>query len=547
MIPVDNLDSANHAPENVVADDISADLLSDDLTVAPPSDASDEVALADDEVISMLAVLKPMDYDRVRQEYAKTLGIQVKTLDATVKNARSEDADSPCLLFQEVKPHDLPVDPAQLLNDISMIIRRFIVLDDEQADAAALWVAVTWFISVVEIAPLAIINAPEKACGKSQLLDLIGRMSARPLSAANSTSAFLFRAVEKYAPTIFIDEADTFIRQNDELKGLINAGYTRANAFVGRVVGENHEPKLFKVWGAKALAGIALEKHLPDATMSRAIVFDLRRKKPTEKVSRLRDAEHGLFDGITARLSRFSDDYSKQVRLARPTLPDDLNDRAQDNWQTLMAIATCAGTAWVERATVAALKMSGASEKSVSTGNELLSDIKQVFETKKVGRIKSVELITALCEDEECGWATYNRGKPLTPRQLAKQLSTYGISSKTVRLGEKNTPKGYNIEQFQDAFARYLAPPILPQQRNGTPEVLPGMELGVADKTPLIRNDAAQGEVAATAPVADVAQQTATCNKSETADPLPELDCGGVADKTAIYGGARRVYPDDAF
>ena len=312
MIPVDNLDSANHAPENVVADDISADLLSDDLTVAPPSDASDEVALADDEVISMLAVLKPMDYDRVRQEYAKTLGIQVKTLDATVKNARSEDADSPCLLFQEVKPHDLPVDPAQLLNDISMIIRRFIVLDDEQADAAAL--------CVVEIAPLAIINAPEKACGKSQLLDLIGRMSARPLSAANSTSAFLFRAVEKYAPTIFIDEADTFIRQNDELKGLINAGYTRANAFVGRVVGENHEPKLFKVWGAKALAGIALEKHLPDATMSRAIVFDLRRKKPTEKVSRLRDAEHGLFDGITARLSRFSDDYSKQVRLARPTL-----------------------------------------------------------------------------------------------------------------------------------------------------------------------------------------------------------------------------------
>lgn len=56
--------------------------------------------------------------------------------------------------------------------------------------------------------------------------------------------------------------------------------------------------KLFKVWGAKALAGIALEKHLPDATMSRAVIINMRRKLASETVERLRHAEAGLFERL---------------------------------------------------------------------------------------------------------------------------------------------------------------------------------------------------------------------------------------------------------
>lgn len=523
-----------------------AELASDDLAVT----------LNEDELVAKLAAMKPMDYDRVRQEHAKALGIQVKTLDAMVKKARNEDAESTNLPFPEVDPHDSHVDPAQLLDEISITIRRFIVLDVEQADAAALWVAFTWFIDVVEIAPLAIINAPEKACGKSQMLDLIGRLSARPLSAANSTAAFMFRAVEMWTPTILIDEADTFIKQNEELKGLINAGYTKSNAFVGRVVGEKLEPKLFKVWGAKALAGIALEKHLPDATMSRAVVFELRRKLPSEKVSRLRDAEGGLFNGLSSKLARFSYDYSQQVRLARPLLPDVLSDRAQDNWHPLLAIAACAGSKWIERATASALKLSGSGDKSVNTGNELLSDIQEVFEKKKVVRIKSVDLIEALCADEELGWSTYNRGKPLTPRQLGRLLAVYCIKTKTVR-EDKKTPKGFDAAQFRDAFDRYLSsdtratPESLPQRRNAASEAMSGMEDSVSDKAKRTDGDTKHQEVAATDRVSDVAQQTSTCNLSAALEPLPDIDCGGVADELNDSGSTDSARPgslaEDAF
>lgn len=444
-------------------DDLAAVATSTDQTEAPACDfgqgtTNPTAPVNDDAMIRLLAAMKPMDYDRVRQEQAKLLGVQVKTLDLMVKKARNEETESSSLPFLEIEPHPVPIDPAQMLEEISNTIKRFIVLDKEQADAAALWIAFTWFIDVVDVAPLAIINAPEKSCGKSQLLDLMGRMTARPISAANSSTAFLFRAVELWTPTMLIDEADTFVKENMELKGLINAGYTRANAFVGRVVGDNLEPKLFNVWGAKALAGIALERHLPAPTMSRAIVFELRRKLPHEQITKLRDAEDGLFDGIASKLARFSDDYAQKVKAARPVLPEKLNDRAQDNWQPLLAIAECAGAEWVQRATEAALKLSSAGEKSVSTATQLLADIKQVFEVKKISRIKSADLIFELCEDEELGWSTYYRGKPLTPRQLAKLLGQYGIQSKTVR-DKYSTPKGYELAQFSDVFARYLDTP----------------------------------------------------------------------------------------
>lgn len=422
--------------------------------------------------IARLAAMKPMDYDRVRRQEAKDLGIQVKTLDDLVNKARNSANAPERLPFVEVEPFDDPIDPAVVLDEVVTLTRRYVVLDLLQAYAVALWIVLTWVIEDVEVAALLIINAPEKACGKSQLLTVIGLMVARALSAANSSTSFLFRSITMWRPTLLIDEADTFIKENHELKGLINAGHTRANAFVGRTVavGDGHEPKLFDVWSAKAFAGIALERHLPDATMSRGIVIGLRRKLASETVERLRHADKDAFATVASKLARFAEDYGQQVRASRPSLPDALSDRAQDNWEPLFAIAGCAGPEWLERASAAALALSHVDEPVVSTGNELLADIQEVFEQKRVTKISTADLIDNLTQDEEKAWATYNRGKAMSPRQLAKQLLPYAIKPKTIRFSDKHTPKGYDLAQFEDAFARYLAPAPekLPPQRNGS-------------------------------------------------------------------------------
>jgi len=76
--------------------------------------------------------------------------------------------------------------------------------------------------------------------------------------------------------------------------------------------------------------------------------------------------------------------------------------------------------------------------------------------------IPSVKLLELLFEDSEMGWDSYNRGLPLTARQLARNLSSYGIRSKTVRMPDGKTPKGYELREFDEVFKRYLPPSDAP-------------------------------------------------------------------------------------
>jgi putative DNA primase/helicase len=383
--------------------------------------------------------------------------------------ADNQDNETP---FKDINPWPEAINPAELLDDITGTIQKFIVLDKHLAQAAALWVSACWFVDVIQCAPIALINAPERACGKTQLLTVLAKLAPRSAQASSISPSVLFRMIEKYRPTLFIDEVETILKDNEDLRGLINAGHTRDSAKVWRSVakGDDFEPKCFSVWGMKAIAGINAIK-LAETVTSRSIVFELRRMKAEERLTRLRHAETGLFDDLAAKLARFADDYSVQVQQSRPHLPDELGDRDQDNWEPLLQIASVASGHWPDTAIKAALKLSGASNSTQSTGNELLADIQGIFETNKTLKISTAELIKALCEDEEASWATYNRGKPLTPRQLSTRLSIYGISSKTIRINPYDTAKGFEVEQFNDAFARYLVDPQkLPSQGNNPQE-----------------------------------------------------------------------------
>ncbi len=364
--------------------------------------------------------------------------------------------------FQEIEAYQEAINPHDLLNEITEIIRRYIVLSEEQATATALLIANSWFINVMDIAPLTIINAPEKSCGKTQLLIVFGYMAYRPLETANATVPALFRAIALWRPTALIDEADTFFnKDNGELVGMVNAGYS-SNGSVLRceAVGDSYEPKTFPVYCAKVLAGIKLEKHLTEATMSRGIVINLKRKLSTELVHRLRHAPREDFNIIASKLARFAVDYSEQVKTAAKSithsLPDKLSDREQDNWEGLLAIASCAGDDWYQKATRAALKMSSDNASLFSgISNSLLANIRDIFEAKECESIRTEDLITALCDDNELGWGTYNRGKPIVARQLNHNLSCYGVKSKQIRIGVIKI-RGFEKSQFDEVFIRYL-------------------------------------------------------------------------------------------
>lgn len=403
--------------------------------------------------VAELAKLTLLEYDRRRKNEAERLDVRVEILDRVVKQEREESKIS-ASIFEHVEPWPNWINPSELLNEVSATILRFIVCSDHAADAAALWVAMTWVIDAVHTAPLAIITAPEKRCGKTQLLTIFGSLCYRAISASNITPAAFFRIIDAYAPTLVIDEVDRFLKDKEELIGIINSGNSRDNAFVIRTEGDDHTPKRFSTFGAKALSGIG---HLSDTIMDRAVVLELRRKLSHENVDRLRHAEFDLFLTLKQKLARFAVDYIEAVRKSRPTLPEALNDRAMDNWEGLLAIADVAGGDWPSRAREASLIISGEKiqDENLTKGVELLKNIKEFFDEKGITRSSSAELREWLCEDDEKRWSTYNRGKEISPMQIAKILKNYGIKSKDIRTGYR-VLKGFEIDQFSDAFHRYL-------------------------------------------------------------------------------------------
>ncbi|MEO0593364.1 MAG: DUF3631 domain-containing protein [Myxococcota bacterium] len=345
----------------------------------------------------------------------------------------------------------------EIAEEVSSLVHRHVVCDERTADALALWIVFTWVFEAFDFAPIALITAPEKRCGKSTLLDFIERLAREPLQASNITPAALFRTVEHLRPTLLLDEFDSFVHANEELRGVINSGHKRTGSVV-RTVGPQHEPKHFSTWCPKAMAGIGRP---PDTIVDRAIVFRLKRKRPGQTVQRLRQSETE-FAALREQLSLLPAHHADQLEHTHVEPPPYLNDREADNWDPLLAIASIAGGSWPERATTAARALSGVDEEDPGLGVELLRDIAEIF--KRLGdeadRISSAELVRHLLEDRELRWATLENGRPLTQNRLANLLRGFEIRSTSIRIGNA-TPKGYYRRGFDESFERYL--PATPQ------------------------------------------------------------------------------------
>ena len=368
-------------------------------------------------------------------------------------------------------PLDKPVDCDVLMNDLISEIKKYVVLSDHAALAVALWAINTWCYEEFARCPLLLINAPERECGKTQLLKIVEMLVYRPLETANITLAALFRVINNYKPTVLIDEADTFMDSRGEMAGILNKGYERGG-LVLRVESDGKELRecAYAVHGPKAMAGIMLERHLQDATMSRGIQVPLRRKTKEDKVVRLRLADPEVFRSLCSRINRFVADHRETLAQGWDELPEQLSDRQQDNWEPLFAIAHCFGPGWYAKAIETALALCVETAPPKSSSNQLLEDIREVVQGHEGRYIPSADLLDKLNTNADMDWCSYNHGKPLTARQLSRFLSAYGIKTKTVRMKADYTPKGYEVREFEDAFARYL--PALPNEPE-TVEVTP--------------------------------------------------------------------------
>ena len=86
----------------------------------------------------------------------------------------------------------------------------------------------------------------------------------------------------------------------------------------------------------------------------------------------------------------------------------------------------------------------------------LLTDVRTAFRVDDV--MRSVDLLAALVADPEAPWGGYNRGKPLTLRELAKLLGQFGVISTTVHPPGLSHGKGYKARICEPLWEAYCPP-----------------------------------------------------------------------------------------
>ena len=414
------------------------------------------------ETVRRLEALPQLEYEQVRKAEAKRLGVRASILDQAVKGASQgavtvEPVKEIC---PNIEPWEEPVNAAEVLDHTLATIKRHIACADATSIRATLYVVYTWTIDSFQVAPIAAITSPVKRCGKSRLLEVMGKLSRRPLLASNLTPASIFQAIEAFQPTLLIDEVDSFMKKNEALRGVINSGHTRASAFVLRAGRKNDIPRKFSTFGAKVLSGIG---KLAETIMDRAVVLKLRRKTKDEKVQPLRQADPDHFTTLARKLARLAVDNGPALHSARPCIPESLNDRAQDNWEPLFAIAELAGEGWAQAARNAAAAAADDDESDATI--MLLRDIQAVFDGipsetiggKSIKRIQTKNLLAMLAADDSRPWATFNHGTPMTAKQLAEHLDPFEIKPTNDKWPGGKVLKGFRLGQFEETFSRYIS------------------------------------------------------------------------------------------
>ena len=412
-----------------------------------------------DGAVIELSKLSPQDYDRARETEAKRLGVRVATLDSAVNRHRpkdeADDLQGRRLELRLPEPWFESVDGAAVLDSLVSQIRRYISLPELAPEAIALWALHTYTLDALRNTPRLAVTSPEKGCGKSTVLDVLATVVAKSLPAANISPAAVFRTIEACRPTLLIDEADTFLRDNEVLRGVLDSGHSRATASVIRIVGQDLEPRAFSTWGCIAITSIG---ELPGTLADRSIPIRMRRKKEGEQVERFRSDKAAELEVISRKAVRWASENVSVLSEMDPQIPGQLFNRTADNWRPLLAIADSVGGNWPEIVRRAAVSLSATPEGfETSVRVQLLTDLKSTFQEKEAETLSSERLVLALGDMEDRPWPEWKRGKPITAKQLASLLKPFGVKPKQLWAAGKNE-RGYATGDFGDAFDRYLPP-----------------------------------------------------------------------------------------
>ena len=384
-------------------------------------------------------------------------------------DADDADDDQPLDSSDGVVPNALELVHHMLLEFVSL-------RSPAEYVAVALWILHTYVFDRFMISPRLAIRSPVRECGKTTLLVLIERLSARPMRTDNTTAAVIYHMIDLQPYTILIDEGDNLdLKTNGALRAALNSGHLKGSGVTRMVDGK---PRRLATFSPLAVAAIG-SLPLPLPLLSRSIKIDMQRSDGVNNLRRLDDANA---TGDLDLAYRHAFMWARAAQLnPDPEMPAGIRNRAADNWRVLVAIGDSFGPNWGAAARDAAVALlHGDSDEDI--GVMLLSDIRNIFDDLGLDRIHSHELLRHLVDLEDAGWGEFyglkgnQAPRALSGAQLKSILKPLKIQTRSIwpvgpRDGSKSrkSRKGYLRIQFEIRLGQVPSK----KRHNGTTQQYP--------------------------------------------------------------------------
>jgi hypothetical protein len=356
-------------------------------------------------------------------------------------------------------PDPVRVNPLALVH---YLLEEYVGLrESHEYVAVALWALHTHVYDRFMVTPRLALRSPVADCGKTTLIDILAKLTARAAKFDAITTAALYHLIDETHPTLLIDEADNLglgLQPNGRLRAVFNSGHRNGGTVAIRDRGETRK---FSTFAPLALALPDSMGGLPRTLNSRCLTLNMQRFDGQRELQRL-DAyrpDPALNAAYTQILL-----WRRDVELnSDPEMPAGIRNRLGDNWRPLLSIADSLG--WGEQAREAMLIMAR-EYQDADTKILLLDDIRRVFDAKAADRLPSKVLLDAL-HGLDADWNEFRGvrgdGSPHKLRQteLASMLREFRIRPQTIwppqRTAASKSAKGYRRSQFEEAWRVYCA------------------------------------------------------------------------------------------
>src|SRR5262249_24876561 len=156
----------------------------------------------------------------------KLMSTFLKSAIDDVRNSRAEAQ----IAADDARLANMPLDVHTLITKLEQFFNSHAQLPPNAGLILALWAINTWTFDVFRTVAYLLLKSAVPSCGKSTILELLAEVCRNARLSTSLSEAVLFRIIEKFTPTLLIDEAESLAGNGDRaeaLRTVANAGYKR--------------------------------------------------------------------------------------------------------------------------------------------------------------------------------------------------------------------------------------------------------------------------------------------------------------------------------